>query len=155
MGHCGRPRSFCVSMGAIWRSQSIWRRYLRRPFGSTRSECGIGALPDSQSSEFERAADVASPRDCSALSFRAGRPVGPQSVMFVMQEGGKLGSYGLALGRHRLVEEMLLHLVRQVAPYASSTVRDRRRKLETSLADTIPCRNSALVDDVSPQRFRC
>jgi hypothetical protein len=37
--------------------------------------------------------------------------------MFVMQEDGKLRSNGLALGCHRLLEEVILHLLGQIAPY--------------------------------------
>ena len=34
--------------------------------------------------------------------------------MLVMQEDGKLRSYGFALRRHCLIEEMILHLLGQV-----------------------------------------
>ena len=36
--------------------------------------------------------------------------------MVVMQEDGKLRSYGLALRRDGLFEEVILHLLRQIAP---------------------------------------
>ena len=36
--------------------------------------------------------------------------------MLVMQEDGKLRSYGLALTRDGLFEEVILHLLRQIAP---------------------------------------
>ena len=38
--------------------------------------------------------------------------------MFVMQEDGKLG--GLALRRHRLLEEVILYVLWQVAPYPNN-----------------------------------
>jgi hypothetical protein len=42
--------------------------------------------------------------------------------MFVMQEDGKLGPYRLALRCHGLFEEMILHLLRQVAPYPNNSL---------------------------------
>ena len=38
-------------------------------------------------------------------------------LMRIMKEDGKLRSYGLALRRHRLLEEVILHLLGQIAPY--------------------------------------
>jgi hypothetical protein len=40
--------------------------------------------------------------------------------MFVMQEDGKLGSNGLALRRHHLLEEEILYVLRKVAPYPNN-----------------------------------
>jgi hypothetical protein len=42
--------------------------------------------------------------------------------MLVMQEDGKLRSYGFALRRHCLIEEMILHLLGQVAPYPNNSL---------------------------------
>ena len=39
-----------------------------------------------------------------------------------MQEDGKLRSYGFALRRHCLIEEMILHLLGQVAPYPNNSL---------------------------------
>jgi hypothetical protein len=41
--------------------------------------------------------------------------------MLVMQEDGKLRSYGFALRRHRLLEEMILHVLGQIAPYPNDS----------------------------------
>ena len=46
--------------------------------------------------------------------------------MLVMQEGGKLRSYGFALRRHCLIEEMILHLLGQVAPYPNNSLTNAR-----------------------------
>jgi hypothetical protein len=55
-------------------------------------------------------------RGCPALSFRAGHLGGPMSAMLIVQEDGKLRSYGLATRRNRLLEEAILHVLRQVTP---------------------------------------
>ena len=49
--------------------------------------------------------------------------------MLVMQEDGKLGSNGFTLRGHRLLEEMILHVLRQVAPYPRNGIAQRTRKL--------------------------
>ncbi len=42
--------------------------------------------------------------------------------MLVMQKDGKLGSNGLALRRHGLLEEVILYVLRQVAPYPNNGI---------------------------------
>ena len=41
--------------------------------------------------------------------------------MLVMQEDRKLRSYGFTLRGHRLLEYMILHLLRQIAPYPNNS----------------------------------
>jgi hypothetical protein len=50
-------------------------------------------------------------------------------LMSVMQEDRKLRSNCFALRRHRLPEEMILHLLGQVAPYPRNSRAQRARKL--------------------------
>jgi hypothetical protein len=50
-------------------------------------------------------------------------------LMSVMQEDRKLRSNCFALGRHRLLEEMILHLLGQVDPYPNNSLAQRARKL--------------------------
>ena len=40
--------------------------------------------------------------------------------MLIVKENGELRPYGLALSRHRLLEEAILHVLRQVAPNADN-----------------------------------
>jgi len=49
--------------------------------------------------------------------------------MLVVQEHGKLRSYGLALRRDRLLKEVILHLLGQVAPYPNNSLAQGARKL--------------------------
>jgi hypothetical protein len=49
--------------------------------------------------------------------------------MLVMQEDGKLRSYGFALKCHRLLKEVILHLLGQVAPYPNDSFAQGAREL--------------------------
>jgi hypothetical protein len=46
-----------------------------------------------------------------------------------MQEDRKLRSDGLALRRHRLLKEMILHVLGQIAPDPNDCIAERARKL--------------------------
>ena len=46
-----------------------------------------------------------------------------------MQEDRKLRSNGLALRRHRLLKEMILHVLGQIAPDPNDCIAERARKL--------------------------
>jgi hypothetical protein len=49
--------------------------------------------------------------------------------MLLVQEHGELRSYGLALRRGGLLEEMILHLLRQVTPYPNDSLAQGARNL--------------------------
>jgi hypothetical protein len=49
--------------------------------------------------------------------------------MLVMQENGKLRSNGFTLRCHRLFEEMILYVLRQVAPYPNNSLTERAGEL--------------------------
>ena len=49
--------------------------------------------------------------------------------MLLMQEHGKLRSYGLALRRGGLLEEMILHVLRQITPYPNDSLAQGARNL--------------------------
>ena len=42
------------------------------------------------------------------------------ALMLIVQENGKLRSYGLALRRHRLPEQVILHLLRHITTYPNN-----------------------------------
>jgi hypothetical protein len=49
--------------------------------------------------------------------------------MLVVQENCKLRSYGLALRCDCLLKQMILHLLRQIAPYPNNSLAQSARKL--------------------------
>jgi len=45
--------------------------------------------------------------------------------MVIVKENSELRSYGLALSRHRLLEEAILHVLRQVTPQPNDGLTQR------------------------------
>jgi hypothetical protein len=56
--------------------------------------------------------------------------------MLVVQEDGKLRSYGLSLRSHRLLKEVILHVLGQIAPYPNDSLAQGAR-LEVGSVDGI------------------
>jgi hypothetical protein len=71
--------------------------------------------------------------------------------MLVMQEDRKLRSNGLALRRYRLLKEIILHLLGQIAPDSNNSLAKRARKLRVvgSTAPTSLHANTAAPSVIS------
>src|SRR5207249_3895836 len=65
---------------------------------------------------------AANPQGCRAPAFREACLTGPRCVNACRAGKPQARSYGLALRRDRLLKQMILHVLRQVAPYPNNSL---------------------------------